>query len=129
MIQVVGFSLDPFTEGELNGLRQVLAWLDSWGIPRRWPAGQPEPSAPHLAELDERLWAQGGHFGLSQVPGSQSGMPGKISPERLLGGPAMTHATPPSTATVRGRFREPDELLAPPPAPSETAECRAFAHT
>lgn len=129
VIQVVGFALDPFTEGALNGLPQVLSWLDSWGIPRRWPAGQPEPSAPHLAELDERLWALGGHFGLSQVPGAQSGIPGKINPERLLGGSAMTHEPPPSTATVRGRFREPDDLLTPGPTPSASTDCRAFAPT
>ena len=40
-IGVVAFAWDPFTSRPMSGLQQILDWLDSWGIPREWPAGQP----------------------------------------------------------------------------------------
>ena len=43
---VVAFAWEPFTSGPMNGLDQIMDWLDSWGIPRCWPAGIPA-AFPH----------------------------------------------------------------------------------
>lgn len=86
VIRVIGHAFAPFTDTPLTGLSPILGWLDSWGIPRRRPAGP--PSAPPVARpvsADDRLWARGGHFGHSQVPGACSSAPGAISWDRLLG--------------------------------------------
>jgi hypothetical protein len=40
-ICVVAFTQDPFTAGPMAGLQEILTWLDSWGVPRSWPAGRP----------------------------------------------------------------------------------------
>src|SRR5689334_5460271 len=42
-IGVLGTPREPFTSFQMIGLASILAWLDSWQIPRRWPAGQPVP--------------------------------------------------------------------------------------
>jgi hypothetical protein len=44
-VGVVAFAWDPFTSRPMTGLQQILDWLDSWGIPRQWPGGQPAASA------------------------------------------------------------------------------------
>ncbi|MDH2429065.1 hypothetical protein [Sphaerisporangium sp. TRM90804] len=88
-IRVLGSVEEPFTESKLDGLDDILAWLDSWHVPRRWPAGPPLPY-PHsiAAQGSLRLWALGGHFGSSQVPGSFEGDPGPIDVHRIVGGQA-----------------------------------------
>jgi hypothetical protein len=85
-ICVVAFSHEPFTRGPLKGLSEIMTWLDSWGIPRSWPAGRPA-SFPdcHNATRSRRLWARGGHFGESQVPSLTAVGPGAIDVERLTG--------------------------------------------
>jgi len=90
-IRVLGSVEEPFTESKLDGLDDILDWLDSWGVPRRWPAGPPLPF-PHsvAAQGSLRLWAKGGHFGNSQVPGSSEGDPGPIDVQRIVG----THGEP-----------------------------------
>ncbi|GAA3966225.1 hypothetical protein FOF52_11425 [Thermobifida alba] len=85
LVQVVGHSLKPFTDGPLHGLDPVLAWLDSWGIPRTWPAGPPGSPSPHSDADREHRWARGGHFGHSQVPGSVADGPGAVDVVRLRG--------------------------------------------
>ena len=40
-IGVLGSPREPFTSFQMIGLSAILGWLDSWQIPRRWPAGQP----------------------------------------------------------------------------------------
>jgi hypothetical protein len=88
-ICVVAQADAPFTEGPMVGRREILTWLDSWGIPRSWPAGRPAPFPEcHATVRSRRLWARGGHFGASQVPGLTVTGPGAINPERLTGRPA-----------------------------------------
>ncbi|MBP2703102.1 hypothetical protein JOL79_04710 [Microbispora sp. RL4-1S] len=85
-IQVVGSAREPFTDTKLDGLDEILAWLDSWDVPRRWPAGPPLPYPHSLAAArNPRLWALGGHFGHSQVPGTRDGDPGSIDIARIIG--------------------------------------------
>ncbi|MGD0683741.1 MAG: hypothetical protein ABSA03_01370 [Streptosporangiaceae bacterium] len=85
-ICVVGFAWDPFTGGPLTGLRHIMDWLDSWGMPRRWPAGPPAAfDCEYTGCRSRRLWAAGGHFGASQVPDCATAGPGEIEIERLTG--------------------------------------------
>ena len=87
-ICVVAQSEEPFTDGPMIGRREILTWLDSWNIPRCWPAGRPAPFPEcHATVRSRRLWARGGHFGSSQVPGLAATGPGAIDPERLTGRP------------------------------------------
>lgn len=120
VVQVVGYALAPFTEGELNGLPGIMAWLDSWGIIRSWPAGPPEPQFNHNStERDERLWAKGGHFGHSQVPGADAVGPGRICPSVVLGRAPQPAKGPngqrpeSASATIRARYRPPDDFSVP----------------
>jgi hypothetical protein len=88
-ICVVAQTENPFTAGPMNGLREILTWLDSWDIPRLWPAGAPAPFPDCYATArSSRLWARGGHFGASQVPGLTAAGPGAIDVERLTGRPS-----------------------------------------
>jgi hypothetical protein len=85
-ICVVAFAHAPFTSGPLAGLLEIMTWLDSWGVPRRWPAGTPAPFPEcHAMPRSRRLWARGGHYGASQVPGLAATGPGAIDVERLTG--------------------------------------------
>ncbi|MFC6085078.1 hypothetical protein [Sphaerisporangium aureirubrum] len=85
-IRVLGSVDEPFTESKLDGLDDILAWLDSWHVPRRWPAGPPLPYPSSVAEQGSlRVWAKGGHFGNSQVPGTREGDPGPIDVHRIVG--------------------------------------------
>ncbi|WP_067810657.1 hypothetical protein [Actinomadura kijaniata] len=85
-IMVVGQARDPFTGTPLNGLDPLMAWLDSWGVARRWPAGPPLPTPQsYQARRDRRSWARGGHFGASQVPGADRPDPGGIDIRRVTG--------------------------------------------
>jgi hypothetical protein len=92
-IVVVGLASEPFTDGPLAGLREIMMWLDSWGISRTWPAGGPAPlPESHLSSRCRRRWARGGHFGVSQVPGVSAAGPGAIDTERLTGWPGSYSA-------------------------------------
>jgi hypothetical protein len=83
---VVAFAWQPFTFWPLTGLQQIVDWLDTWGVPRRWPAGPPAPFPDGLATPGiHRLWARGGYFGASQVPDLPAAGPGAIDVERLTG--------------------------------------------
>jgi hypothetical protein len=65
------------------GLATILGWLDSWQIPRRWPAGQPAPHRQLARPRSRALWARGGHFGASQVPECSNLGPGGIDIDHL----------------------------------------------
>jgi len=85
-ICVVAFAWQPFTCWPLTGLQQILDWLDTWGVPRQWPAGPPVAFPDGLTTPGtHRLWARGGHFGASQVPDLPAAGPGAIDVERLTG--------------------------------------------
>jgi len=91
-IGVLGHPADPFTSGPLVGAEAIVSWLDSWQVARRWPAGQPAayralgPDCGRArAERSRTLWARGGHFGASQVPGCANIGPGGIDVDRLTG--------------------------------------------
>lgn len=85
-ILVVGRAREPFTNGPLKGLDEIVCWLDTWGIARRWPAGPPLPSPQsYLSSRQRRAWARGGHFGASQVPGCDRLDPGGLDIRRITG--------------------------------------------
>jgi len=77
-IGVLGSAREPFTSFQMLGLGAILDWLDSWQIPRRWPAGPPAPFRQLARPRSRALWARGGHYGASQVPGCDSIGPGGI---------------------------------------------------
>jgi hypothetical protein len=89
-IGVLSATAEPFTSGPLLGVEAIMSWLDTWGVARRWPCGQPgghRACPPSPAGLPGRraLWARGGHFGASQVPGCEHAGPGSIDIDRLTG--------------------------------------------
>ena len=84
-IAVLGYPEEPFTDGPMVGVDAIVEWLDSWGISRRWPAGEPMSCLATGAERSRALWARGGHFGASQVPGCGHAGPGAIDIHRLTG--------------------------------------------
>jgi hypothetical protein len=85
-ICVVAFAWQPFTSGPMAGLQAILDWLDSWGVPRNWPAGRPAPFPHgHASSRSRRLWSRGGHFGASQVPDWTAAGPGAVDVGRLTG--------------------------------------------
>lgn len=94
----------PFTEGPAERLQEIVTWLDTWRVPRGWPAGRPARfpgAAPAAAGRGtapravtgraeaagtgpgwRRNWAQGGHFAAVQVPGCAAAGAGHIDLER-----------------------------------------------
>ena len=115
-IGVLAIASEPFTNGPLVGAEAIVSWLDSWGVARRWPAGQPagwpdggRPSGKASGGLGGGLdsgaaWARGGHFGASQVPGCGHAGPGAIDIHRLTGNgshhPRSVHSTRDLSATL-----------------------------
>jgi hypothetical protein len=87
-IGVLGQPGEPFTNGPLVGVEDIVSWLDSWAVARRWPAGRPDGihAAPALCGRRSRAqWARGGHFGASQVPRCDHAGPGAIDIDRITG--------------------------------------------
>jgi hypothetical protein len=103
-IGVLALAAEPFTNGPMIGVEGIMSWLDSWGVTRRWPGGQPGSwadggrtrggtgggaggtiGALGGAEGSRAVWARGGHFGASQVPGCAHVGPGAIDIHRLTG--------------------------------------------
>lgn len=117
-ICVVAFAWDPFTSGPMTGLQAIVQWLDTWGIPRQWPAGRPAPFPHgHAAPRSRRLWARGGHFGASQVPGWTAAGPGSVDVEMLTGRAApRAIEMPRPSADGTGRIASSDGAKARRPA-------------
>jgi hypothetical protein len=84
-IGVLGHPAEPFTDGPMIGADSIASWLDSWGVSRRWPAGQPASCQAMHSGRSRVLWARGGHFGASQVPACDNFGPGAIDIDRLTG--------------------------------------------
>jgi hypothetical protein len=88
-IGVLGHPADPFTDGPMLRVEALLNWLDSWGVPHRWPSGTPEAyrgeGTAYSRGRSRTQWARGGHFGGSQVPGCANTGPGAIDIDRLTG--------------------------------------------
>jgi len=115
-IGVLGSPREPFTSYQMIGLGDILAWLDSWQIPRRWPAGAPVPYRATARARSRALWALGGHYGASQVPDCESVGPGGIDIDQIatadtirreLPEPALTGPAP-----IRLGPRVPHEISA-----------------
>jgi hypothetical protein len=106
-IAVLASATEPFTSCPMNRLGEILGWLDSWQIPRRWPAGQPAPfrQAEHRPRSRAK-WARGGHFGASQVPDCTSIGPGPIDIDQLTGaGPVAAPRPRPEPAGAPATIR------------------------
>lgn len=82
-IGVLGHPAKPFTDGPMIGADRIVSWLDSWGVSRNWPAGQPADCRATRSRRSRVLWARGGHFGASQVPVCGNLSPGAIDIDRL----------------------------------------------
>jgi hypothetical protein len=129
-IGVLALAAEPFTNGPLVGVETIMSWLDSWGVPRRWPGGQPgswtggrvggETSGGAVGGVaggaagsdgSRAVWARGGHFGASQVPGCGHVGPGAIDIHRLTG-------NAPHSRAVRKRELPPPLAAAALPIPA-----------
>ncbi len=107
-IMVVGAAHEPFTAAPLTGLDVIMAWLDAWGVARRWPAGPPlPPPQSYQARRDRRAWARGGHFGASQVPGPGRPDPGAIDVRRVTGPETPVAGSPPVARPLPREERAP----------------------
>ena len=93
-IGVLASPREPFTSYQMIGLSEILAWLDSWQIPRRWPAGAPAPYRTAGRKRSRALWALGGHFGASQVPDCENVGPGGIDIDQIASAATITRELP-----------------------------------
>jgi hypothetical protein len=93
-IGVLGSPREPFTGYQMIGLSEILSWLDSWHIPRRWPAGAPAPFRAAARARSRALWALGGHFGASQVPDCESIGPGGIDIDQIVSADTVVRELP-----------------------------------
>ncbi|PRX95490.1 hypothetical protein CLV72_10998 [Allonocardiopsis opalescens] len=93
-IKVVAQSARPFTAGPLLGLDPIMRWIDSWAVVRRWRGGPPMAAPSAYDDPGSlRLWALGGHFGHSQVPGRTAMGPGSVDISKIIG-PAPAAPSP-----------------------------------
>jgi hypothetical protein len=93
-IGVLSTARDPFTNYQMIGLGEILDWLDSWQMSRRWPAGAPAPYRQAARPRNRARWALGGHFGASQVPDCHSIGPGGIDIDQIVGTDAIGRGLP-----------------------------------
>lgn len=86
-----GLGQRPFADSPMKGWDHILAWGDSWGIPRIFPAGLPLPY-PQSAGFDNgnrplTVWnSDSGYYGHSQVPQNDHGDPGTVDLARIFPG-------------------------------------------
>lgn len=84
----------PFADSPMKGWDKILAWADSWGVPRVFPAGLPLPYPQSYGyangSRNTEVWnSQGGYYGHSQVPQNDHGDPGVVDLARVF--PGVTH--------------------------------------
>lgn len=89
-IEVMGrASAAPLKNGPTVGLDKILAWLDSLGIERTWPAGlPPAPSKENYGIKSpyrkRDIWrTKGGHYGHVHVPNNTHNDPGQVDPAKF----------------------------------------------
>lgn len=108
-IEVIAYAHQPWTrdltpEGTM-GLRRIVTWLRSLGIPDDLPAGPPPAYPPGQGNRSIAAWARSGHFNHSQVPENYHGDSGAIDMGKILGltasAPAATPPTQPAVLVVR----------------------------
>ncbi|MFG2085445.1 MULTISPECIES: hypothetical protein [unclassified Spirillospora] len=117
-IMVIGQSRTPFTGTPLSGIDAIVQWLDSWGVPRHWPAGPPLPSPQsYHANRDRKDWARGGHYGASQVPLVDRPDPGAIDIRRITGPDTPVAPIPKPRAPLPDAATAPRLLPRPPRKP------------
>jgi hypothetical protein len=114
-IVVVGRAVQPFTDTPMRGVESIMTWIETWRVARRWPAGRPLPSpAAYHGARGRGAWSRGGHFGASQVPGTDGAGPGSIDITLIAADPLHP-----------ARRRAPDEIACRVPdevAPAEIDE-------
>ena len=104
-IGVLASPREPFTSYQMIGLGEILTWLDSWQIPRRWPAGAPAPFRTAGRARSRALWALGGHFGASQVPDCENVGPGGIDIDQIASAATITRELPELARTAPAPIR------------------------
>lgn len=83
----------PFTDSPMKGWAKILAWADSWGIPRIFPAGSPLPYPQSYGANGNRpgdIWnTHSGYYGHAQVPANDHGDPGVVNLAKMFPGPVQ----------------------------------------
>lgn len=98
-VEVCGRASQPWTDGfdpaKKPNYLKLIAAIDSWSVPRDWPAGPPQAYPGDHDDRDMWTWInRGGYFGHSQVPGNDHGDPGAIDITKCP--PRGETTTPPS---------------------------------
>lgn len=107
-VSVVAYSANPFTKFPMRRWPEVLAWIDSWGVPRKWYGKPPKGVVDHVST---DTWIKSsGWAGHCCAPESNHHDPGAIDLNILFAGKPATK--PPSTQ--------------PPKPPSSTTFQLAF---
>lgn len=107
---VGGRRYNTVAETPLKGYRELLEWLDGFGIPRAWPMGPP-PRQGVSGTRDVTVWnTRAGHYGHSQVPGNDHTDPG-LMPTLTPSG--LVPASGGTTATVELDVLEELEMASP----------------
>lgn len=99
---VDGIKYGTVADTPCNGLENILAWMDTFGIPRTWPMGAPQWQGN---SRDPAIWnTQAGHYGHCNVPDNTHTDPGPM-PD-ITGG-----ITPQGTITPQEDAMTPDQML------------------
>src|ERR1700683_3055460 len=101
-IGVLGSPRDPFTSYQMIGLAEIMDWLDSWQIPRHWPAGAPAPHPPASKARRRAPWGPRGRCG----PAAGTSAPPRYPTAKASARVASTSTrspprAPPSPASLR----------------------------
>lgn len=93
--------VDHISQTPCKNLGQIMDWLNSLGIPKTWPGG--EPTAWARDTVSTNMWLnQGGHYGHHQVPGNDHVDPGRMPNLFSLGGSTPV-AVPRYQVTINGK--------------------------
>lgn len=70
-----GRTYDSIAETPCEGFGEIVDWLEEWGVPRRWPIGEPNG----LRQDGLETWnTEAGHYAHAQVPGEDHVDPGRM---------------------------------------------------